>query len=120
MNQPGVISRFPFLPVRVIVGGAVIYEGEALIDTGFTGAIVLPPSYQPVNVPGERPRRWRMPDGNLVEAPRYNGVVFVGNFPPMPFRAGITFLGDEPIVGVQVIQHFSVILDHGRRVIVEP
>ena len=32
----------------------------------------------------------------------------------------ITILGDEPIVGVQVIQHFSVILDHGQRVIVEP
>ena len=120
MNQPGAISRFPFLSVRVMVGGAVIYEGEALIDTGFTGAIVLPSSYEPDSVPAERHRRWRMPDGNLVEAPRYDGVVFVGNFPPLPFRAGITFLGDEPIIGVHVISHFSVILDHGRRVVVEP
>ena len=29
-------------------------------------------------------------------------------------------MGNEPIVGVEVIRHFSVILDHGRRVIVEP
>ena len=120
MNQPSAVSRFPYLPVRVQIGDLVIYEGEALIDTGFTGAIVLPSSYEPENVPAERQGRWRMPDGNLVEAPRYNGFVFVGNFPPMPFREGITFLGDEPIIGVDVIRHFLITLDHGTRVIVEP
>ena len=119
MTQPPVISRFPYLPVRVMVGGIEIYDGEALIDTGFAGDVVLPTSYLPENVPAETPGRWRMPDGNVVEAPRYSGIISVGNFPPIPFPVLVTILGDEPIIGVHVIRHFSVILDHGRRVIVE-
>jgi len=98
----------------------VLYEGEALLDTGFTGAVVLPTSYLPENVRAETPGRWRMPDGNLVTAPRFRGSISVGNFPSIPFPILVTILGDEPIIGVEVIRHFSVILDHGRRVIVEP
>ena len=120
MTQQAGSSRFPYLPIQVQIGGIVLYEGEALLDTGFTGAVVLPTRYLPENVPAESPGRWRMPDGNLVEAPRYRGLISVGSFPPLPFPVLVTILGDEPIIGVHVIRHFSVILDHGRRVIVEP
>ena len=120
MTQQSVSSRFLYLPIQVQIGGTVLYEGEALLDTGFTGAVVLPTSYLPENVRAERPGRWRMPDGNLVVAPRYSGTISVGGFPPLPFPVLITILGDEAIIGVEVIRNFSVILDHGRRVIVEP
>ena len=33
--------RFPYLPVRVEVHGFV-YEGYALLDTGFDGDVILP------------------------------------------------------------------------------
>ena len=36
-----------------------------------------------------------------------------------PFPAVVTGLGDEALVGVGLAAHFTVILDHGRRVIVE-
>jgi hypothetical protein len=36
------------------------------------------------------------------------------------FPGVITALGDEAIVGVGVASHFNIILDHGRRVVVEP
>ena len=39
-----VTSRFPYLPIRVNVDGTT-YEGDALLDTGFTGGIMLPSRY---------------------------------------------------------------------------
>ena len=119
MNQGLVSSRFPYLPVRVY-GREIHYEGDAVIDTGFDGGVVLPSEYKPINVPSRRQRRWTLGDGSPAEAPTYIGRVAVDGFPLLPFLIEITILGNEPIIGVDVIRHFSVILDHGRRVIVEP
>ena len=119
MNQRLVSSRFPYLPIRVY-GREIYYEGDALMDTGLDGGVVLPSGYLPVNVPARRQRRWILGDGSPAEAPTYIGRVAVDGFPLLPFPIAITIMGNEPIIGVEVIRHFSVILDHGRRVIVEP
>ena len=53
----------------------------------------------------------------------YRGTVIeIDGFDPhYPFKCQLHDLWrSEPIIGVDVIRHFSVILDHGRRVIVEP
>ena len=118
-NERLVSPHFPYLPIRVYAPH-INYEGNALIDTGFAGSVVLPSGYLPDNVPPARRTRWILADGSRISAPIYRGSVAVGGFPPLPFQTTITILGDEPIVGVQVIRHFSVILDHGQRVIVEP
>lgn len=111
--------RFPYLPIRVNAPG-IRFEGIALVDTGLEGGVVLPLSYLPADVPPERHTRWIFADGSRRGAPIYQGSVTVGGFPPFPFATTITIMGDEPIIGVEVIRHFSVTLDHGRRVIVEP
>jgi hypothetical protein len=39
---------------------------------------------------------------------------------PGAFAALIIALGDECLLGIQTLNHFRVIFDHGQRVIVEP
>ena len=117
-NERLVSTNFPYLPIRVYAPN-IAYEGNALIDTGFAGGVVLPSSYLPDDVPPERNTTWIFPDGSRRSTPIYRGRLGIGGFPLLPFPIEITILGDEPIIGVRVIRHFSVILDHGTRVIVE-
>ena len=51
-------------------------------------------------------------------APFYLGVVNLGATELRDIH--VTAMGDEPIVGCGIISEFTVILDHGRRVVVEP
>ena len=119
-NEERLVSlHFPYLPINVSAPG-IDFEGIALVDTGLEGGVVLPHSYLPLDVPPERHTRWIFADGSRRGAPIYRGSVTIGDFHTLPFPISVTIMGDEPIIGVQVIRHFSVILDHGRRVIVEP
>ena len=63
-------------------------------------------------------QRWTLADGGQVQAPIYRGTVQVGTFQPTP--ALIVALGDEHIIGLGVLNNFTVTFDHGRRVIVSP
>lgn len=48
----------------------------------------------------------------------YEGSVRIGTVSIAPVL--VLALGDEVIVGANLIKHFTVTLDHGRRLIVEP
>jgi hypothetical protein len=61
---------------------------------------------------------WALADGTEVLAPAYSGTVQVGRMPPIP--AVVVMLGVEPPVGRGVSDHFSIVLDHGQRLVVEP
>ena len=116
MNQQITSSRFPYLPIRLQVRQQT-YEAEALIDTGFDGGIAVPPDL----LEGQPPdwyQRWTLADGSQVLAPAYLGTAQVGHFQPAPIL--IIALGDEYLLGLNVVTLFTVILDHGQRVIVEP
>ena len=117
MNQQLVSSRFPYLPIHV-ESGNMVYEGYALLDTGFTGEVILPPWYLPddASLIGSTPLT--LPDGRRTNARTYTAILTLGRL--RQFRVSVSAFGSEPIIGVHVIRHFSVILDHGRRVIVEP
>lgn len=56
-------------------------------------------------------------DESRVRAPIYRGTVRVGSLSPFP--VDVTALGDVPIVGRGVTDRYTIILDHGRRVILE-
>ena len=117
-----VSTRFPYLPIhlRVRHSQTADQEGDlvALVDTGFDGDIVIPSDM----VTGEAPPAiylpWILADGSEVLAPAYLGVVRLGRLDPI--AVVVTVLGDEPIVGRNLTNHFTIILDHGQRVIVEP
>jgi hypothetical protein len=49
--------------------------------------------------------------------PYYVGTIHLGELGPFP--AVVIVLGDEPLIGAGVARSVTIILDHGRRVIVE-
>lgn len=110
-----VSSRFPYLPIRVTVGD-MTYEGEALLDTGFGGGVMLPSRYLPDEEPDFGYIDWILADHSTHRAPSYRGTVEIDGF--QPFQTSVTSLGDEVLVGVQVIRRFYVLLDYGERVVV--
>lgn len=118
MTQQTVSSQFPYLPIHIYLGGAITYEVEALLDTGFDGAVLLPSDFLFDAVPDIEEDTYELADGSEVTVRSYPIVVEIDGFDPIEVSASP--LGDEPIIGVEVIRHFSVTLDHGRRVIVEP
>ena len=109
--------RFPFLPIRLRVRQQD-ERVDALLDTGFDGHVVVPSDFVAGDQPPNGHLSWTLADGSGVLAPYYVGTVEIGTFGPFP--AVITALGDEVLIGCAVASHFSITLDHGSRVIVEP
>lgn len=89
-----------------------------MLDTGFDGRILLPYESLPDTGPSAWADSWTLTDGGKVIADSYPGVAELDRFEPVDIF--VTKLGNDILIGVDVIRHFSVILDHGRRVIVEP
>ena len=118
MTQQVVSPHFPYLPIMIHVGGIITYAVEALLDTGFDGTVILPMEFLLDDSLDAERDTFILADGSEVTVPTYPAVIEIDGFDPID--ASVSALGDEPIVGVQVIRHFSVILDHGQRVIVEP
>ena len=106
----------PFVPVRIELGGRV-FEENAILDTGFDGEIVIPQA----RVAGLQPddsARFVFPDGTVVEPDIFRGIVRLADMEPTV--AEIAALGTEFIVGIRILRHYEVILDHGQRVIINP
>ena len=114
-SQNVVSSRFPYLPIRVTVGG-MTYDGEALLDTGFGGGVMLPSRFLPDEDPDFGYIDWILADHSTLRAPSYKGTVEIDGF--QPFQTSVASLGETVLVGVQVIRRFYVLLDHGERVVV--
>lgn len=110
-------DRFPYLPLTLVVVGRAAAL-QALLDTGFDGDIVVPPSFVRAGPSPDEYTSWELADGSVVATPVYHGIVRVGDLAPV--EADIVLLGEEPIVGRGITDHYRVILDHGERVIAEP
>ena len=109
-------ERFPYLLISFEVRQREA-SVEALLDTGFDGDLLVPAD---LIADGETPDgylNWTLADGSVVRAPVYFGTVRVGEMAPI--AVSVTALGEETLLGVGVASHFSIVLDHGRRVIVE-
>ena len=109
-------SRFPYLPLSFTIRDRTL-EVQALLDTGFDGDLVVSPDLVLSGRPADGYSTLVLADGSEVEAAVYLGTVTIGEFSPI--EAGITVLGDEPIVGLGIASRFLITLDHGQRVIVE-
>ncbi|MCH9040399.1 MAG: hypothetical protein J4N94_06205 [Chloroflexi bacterium] len=116
---PVISDRYPYLDVLVTIRGW--HERiSALIDTGFTGNLVLPSSLlsPEIGLPDGR-IEWQLADESLVTAPLYLGDIEILGIPVIS-ASSVTFLGSDFIVGRGIVDRFKVTLDHGERVIVEP
>ena len=109
-------DRFPYLSLALELGSRS-ESVEALIDTGFDGDVAVPADL----LRGNRPVanfNCVLADGSEVKARVYRGRVRMGGLGVFPVE--ILEIGDEPVVGRGVTDRFTVILDHGRQVRVEP
>ena len=116
MNAELTSSRFPYVPIRWQVGQQT-HQADALLDTGFDGGIAVPPTFLEEQA-ADLYQRWTLADGRQVQAAVFRGTVQLGTFHPKPTY--IVALGDEHIIGLGVLNNFTVTFDHGRRVIVSP
>ncbi|MBI3103458.1 hypothetical protein HYZ05_00800 [Candidatus Daviesbacteria bacterium] len=108
--------HFPYIPVKITVSENS-YGLEALIDTGFNGQVILPPSLM---TNGQLPKRFvtcKLADNSMVEMSANRGSIKLGG---KKFKdVLVIIMGDEPVIGREVIKHFKIILDHGRKIILE-
>lgn len=115
-NQKVVSSHFPYITIEITLKHNK-HTLEALLDTGFDGYIVLPPG---LITNGEAPDLYescKLADDSIIRVPVFIGSVKVAR---KKFNK-ITFIimGDEPIIGRKIIEHFKITLDHGVKVILE-
>jgi clan AA aspartic protease len=92
---------------------------EALIDTGFDGAIMVPHTLISGAVMPATSMRWKLADGSEVETLTYKGEARVLGIDET-LDVTINALGDEVLIGRDLITRFRVILDHGSSVTFEP
>lgn len=121
MAEPSQItsSHYPYLPVRITIRGRSTDEQQALIDTGFTGYVAIPATFfnGTLGLPDARVE-WELADGSTIDAAIYFGSVEIVGLPAT--RAAITVLGTEHIIGRNVLDRYTLTLDHGQQVIVQP
>src|SRR5918999_3298766 len=114
MAQPRqvVSTVYPYLSIIVEIRGQR-EEVLALIDTGYTGDLVVPANWQSrgLGLPDGR-STVEVGDGRTVYAPVYLGVLEIIGFDPIP-EVAITALGDEYILGQRILDRFEITLDHG-------
>lgn len=116
-DQPLISTQFPYLPLTLRIQGHTMTV-VALLDTSFDGNVALPPDLLPAGLAPDLQLDWVLADGKTVRAPAFSGAAWLGNFGP--FDVTISALGGEPVVGRGISDRFTVILDHGRRVVVAP
>lgn len=108
-------SRFPYLPIKVSTKKD--FELEALLDTGYDGGVIVPPKL----IANGEVSGWlvdcKLADNSIVEVPAYIGSVRLGN--KKLNNITVLIMGDEPVIGREVIKYFKVTLDHGQKIIVE-
>jgi len=107
-------SHFPYLPISIsTVKGN--FELEALLDTGYDGGVVLPPTL----ITNGEVSGWlvncKLADNSIIEVPAYLGSVILGN--KKLNNITVLIMGDEPIIGRSIIKYFKIILDHGRKIV---
>ena len=127
MSQKLTSRKFPFLPLSIRVGVAknkqLDLDTQALIDTGFSGDIVVPTTNELQHSTPDAYATWTMADGSEVLAPIFLGRI---RFPELDANVAelvgvtITVLGDQALIGQSILKHFTLILDHGTQVVLEP
>ena len=117
MNQRLLSSRFPYVPLTLIIDQVATHI-EALLDTGFDGDIIVPRHFSAIAGAPAHYIRLTLADGSTVVRPVFPGTVELG--PLGTFPVEVASLGDEYLIGRKLTDRFTVILDHGRQLFIEP
>src|SRR5688500_16545762 len=127
MSNKLISRKYPFLPltirVRVSHRKKIDIHTQVLIDTGFSGDIVVPATDELKQSPPDAYATWTMADGSEVMAPIFLGTI---RFPELDKDVAemvgvtVTVLGDAALIGQSVLRRFTLTLDLGKQVILEP
>ena len=91
----------------------------ALPDTGFTGELVVPEDAIPQDVgTADYISTYRVADGRIASSSMFYGDFEILGLPKIP-EVSIGVLGSEYIIGVGIIELYTVTLVRGEQVIVE-
>ena len=115
-RRPLISEHYPYVQVRFVVGDTP-RTVEAMVDTGFDGALIVPESLADQLPTEDEWTPWRLADGSVIWTPLYSATLQIGSFPA--FAGTVHVVGDEYLVGRAVIDRFAVTFDHGQRVLVE-
>jgi predicted aspartyl protease len=120
-------NKYPFLPlsvhVRVSHRKKIDTTTQVLIDTGFSGDIVVPATEELKQYPPDAYATWTMADGSEVMAPIFLGSI---RFPQLDEDVAemvgvtVTVLGDAALIGQSILRRYTLTLDHGKQVVLEP
>jgi clan AA aspartic protease len=114
-----VISQdYPYLQIKVTVRN-LSFSFRALLDTGFTGHLVLPETLSDQLGSPDVLVTTRLADGTEKNFPAYRGGVEIVGL-GVVHMARLTLLGDECLLGQEIIKRLKVTFDHGSQVVVEP
>jgi predicted aspartyl protease len=114
-----VSTRIPYLPARITIPElALSLDAEAPVDTGFNAEVVLAETAATGSVPALLYSDVRLADGSRLTLPSYLGSVRIGDTTLDPVL--VMLMGDEAIIGLQVITQFHLHLDHDRTISAEP
>ena len=95
------------------------FSFRALLDTGFTGHLVLPEVVGSQLGSPDALITTRLADGTEKNLPAYRGGVEIVGL-GVVYMARLTLLGDECLLGQGIITRLKVTFDHGSQVVVEP
>jgi predicted aspartyl protease len=113
-------ERFPYLPITVTVNKQT-KSIEALLDTGFEGDLIIPEDFLTAGRPDSYLHFTLADPTATVLAPSYLGMVEIANLGDTGVSSAIiSVLGAEAIIGRNLIRRFTITLDHGRRLRIEP
>ena len=114
-----VSTNYPYLPIRVEVQGQS-EEVLALIDTGYTGSVIIPVTLQGHDRGLDHSDgrfAVELGDGRTAFAPVYLGILGIIGFAAI-YDVAVALLGNEYILGRRILERYEITLDHGQRVIV--
>src|SRR5919109_2848151 len=105
MSKKLTSTKYPYLPLTIRVRANkskhIDLTTQALIDTGFSGDIVVPTTEELKQYPPDAYATWSMADGSEVLAPIFLGSIC---FPQLDedvaemIGVTVTVLGDQPMI----------------------
>lgn len=113
-----VSERFPFVEVAWEVRDQRS-NAFTFLDSGFDGFLMLSANWLGQLGTSDRVDWWQLADGSSVAAPTYFRTVRIVGLDNV-IRCSISVIGNEVIVGLDLVRHYLVTLERGQRVIVEP
>jgi predicted aspartyl protease len=127
MSNKLISHKFPFLPLTIHVQVSnrkkITLHTQALIDTGFSGDMVVPVTEELKQATPGAIATWTMADGSEVLASIFLGSIRFSQLDTSSAElvgVTITMLGDQALIGRSVLRLYSLTLDHGKQVILEP